>query len=72
MRNTRVYLNCKFLCGGSRGGCSESGRVGLSPRKGTMEQVLVGGLFLVEWYFLVVPLWKSVKNGLTGKAELVV
>ena len=46
--------------------------MGLSPRKGTMEQVLVGGLFLVEWYFLVVPLWKFVKNGLTGKAELVV
>ena len=26
--------------------------------------------FVVGWKFLAVPLWKSVKNGLTRKAEL--
>ena len=42
--------------------------MGLSSRVGTMEQVLIGRL-MVGWKFLVVPLWKSVGDGLTGKAE---
>ena len=48
------------------GGLSGGGEVelGLSPIEGSMEQVLVGGLLCLGEYS-----WKSVGDGLTGKAE---
>ena len=40
----KVCLYFKFLWDGSKGGLNEEGRVELSPRKGTMKQILAGRL----------------------------
>ena len=49
------------------GGLSGGGggvELGLSPIEGSVEQVFVGGLLCLGEYS-----WKSVGDGLTGKAE---